>query len=484
MADCGHCVSFAWNVIFFLYFVVRKADRIIGLQEDQRAVKEDEIRHRAFHDDLTGLPNRANFSTQLDVSLSLASQHKHTGALMFIDLDHFKLVNDNLGHHAGDALLKEVSSRIRASLRSDDFLFRIGGDEFTVILPEIENLDEADALARRVLEAVSAPVMINENEVLPSATIGIGVYPNDGDTAELLLKNADAAMYNAKECGRGTHAFYKIDMNLRAQQRIDLEKSLRQGFRDSEFTLFYQPRLDTGTREVVALEALLRWVNPSQKLSLPTEFLSVLEDTGMINTVGEWVLRTVCVQIKEWQLEGMEPLRVSVNISTIQFQSDSFVGMVKRVLHETGVSPELIELELNESELISNIEHALASISSLKALGISISIDDFGTGYSSLNYLRQFDVDYLKIDRSFVTEISSNIRARTIAASIIDLAKELNISVVAEGVETEAEAEFFSSTNCGELQGILFCEPLPVDQLRPFLETMKLPFSGDLPKVA
>ena len=457
------------TLYLFLFFVVRKADRIIAGQERERAVKEGEIRHQAYHDALTGLPNRAYFSERLGESLSLAARHGHTSALMFIDLDRFKIVNDSLGHAAGDTLLKAVAARIRTCLREGDVLFRMGGDEFTIILPEIAAPDDASVVARRILQSMGSPVSVHEHELVVGATIGIAVYPGDGDDAEALLKNADAAMYSAKASGRGTHAFYRAAMNQRAMQRLDLEAALQRGFRDGEFALYYQPRLDAVTRRVVALEALLRWISPSRGVVPPGEFIGVLEDTGMMTIVGEWVLRTACAQIGRWREEGVQALRVSVNVSSMQFQNSTFVAMVERVLADTGVAPELIELELTESLLITNPEQARVTIGALKKLGIRIAIDDFGTGYSSLNYLRHFNVDYLKIDRSFVTEIATNARDRAVATAITELAKALDITVVAEGVETEAQAAFFCATHCGELQGFLFCKPLPVEQLRVYL---------------
>ena len=457
------------TLYLFLLLVVRKADRIIARQEQERAAKEEQVRHQAYHDALTGLPNRAYFAERLGEAISLAARHGHACALMFIDLDRFKIVNDSLGHQAGDALLKLISERIQACLRNSDLLFRMGGDEFTIVLPEIATTDDAAFVARRILEAVAQPASVHEHELTVGATIGIAVYPGDGDNADEMLKNADAAMYSAKQRTRGTHAFYRAAMNQRALQRLNLEAALQKAFRDGEFTLYYQPRLDAATRQVVAVEALLRWISPSRGVVPPAEFIGVLEDTGLMTIVGEWVLRNACIQACRWRKEGVAPLRVSVNVSALQFQSGAFVAMVERVLRDTGVEPGSIELELTESLLIANAEQARATIGALKALGLRISIDDFGTGYSSLNYLRHFAVDYLKIDRSFVTEIATNPRDRAVALAIIDLAKALGITVVAEGVETEAQATFFSNVPGGELQGFLFSKPLPVDLLERFL---------------
>ena len=467
----GIVLALLATLYLFLLLVVRKADGIMARQEQERAAKEDQVRHQAYHDALTGLPNRAYFSERLAETIALAQRSHQTCALMFVDLDRFKIVNDSLGHEAGDSLLKVVSERIHGCLRESDLLFRMGGDEFTIILPQITTPEDAAFVAQRVQEAVAAPVSVHEHELAIGATIGIAVYPGDGDSAEALLKNADAAMYSAKEGGRGRHAFYRTAMNQRASQRLSLEVALRKGFRDGEFALYYQPRVDAANRRVVALEALLRWVSPSRGVVPPGEFISVLEDTGMMNIVGEWVLRGACTQVCHWRAEGKVPLRVSVNVSSVQFQNIAFVPMVQRVLRETGAPPALIELELTESLLMANVEQARATIGALKALGLQISIDDFGTGYSSLNYLRQFAVDYLKIDRSFVVDTDSNPRDRAVVVAIIELARALNIAVVAEGVETEQQARFFSEARCDELQGFLFCRPLPVDRLEFHMAT-------------
>jgi diguanylate cyclase (GGDEF)-like protein len=453
----------------FLHFVVRRADRTIARQEQERTVAEERVRHQAYHDALTGLPNRAYFAERLAESILLAERHGHHCALMFIDLDRFKIVNDSLGHDAGDELLRTVAGRLQASLRDSDLLFRMGGDEFTVILPHIAAPEDAALVARRLHDVLISPIPVHEHELTVGATIGIAVYPDDGERADVLLKNADAAMYSAKQRGRGGHAFYRGEMNQRAMQRLDLEAALRKGFRDGEFTLHYQPRMATASRRVVAVEALLRWNSPSRGMVPPGDFIDVLEDTGLMLIVGEWVLRSACGQASRWQQAGMETLRVSVNVSALQFQGANFVAMVERVLADTGVPPGLVELELTESMLIENIEHARRTIDRLRGLGLRIAIDDFGTGYSSLNYLRHFQVDYLKIDRSFVTDIASNPRDRAVAVAITELARALGMTVVAEGVETSQQAAFFSSIHCGELQGFLFSKALPVDRLEVFL---------------
>ncbi len=461
----GIVMTLLSTLYLFLFLVVRKADRIISLQEQERGAKEELVRHQAYHDALTGLPNRAYFAERLGETIALAARADQPCALMFVDLDRFKMVNDSLGHAAGDALLKVTSQRIQGCLRKNDLLFRMGGDEFSIILPQLATPEDAAFIARRIQEAVAAPVAMHGTELVVGATVGIALYPGDGDSAETLLKNADAAMYSAKESGRGRHAFYSAAMNQRASQRLNLELALKQGFRAGEFTLYYQPRVDAVHRRIVALEALLRWDSPTRGLVAPGEFIGVLEDTGMMIIVGEWVLRGACAQIGTWRADGVAPLRVSVNVSLMQFRHGGFVDMVHRVLRETGAPPELVELELTESLLLDNVKQACTTIAALKALGLKISIDDFGTGHCSLNHLRQFDVDHLKIDRSFVADAAGNLRDHAVAAAMIELANALGIAVVAKGVETEAQAAFFTAAHCGELQGFLFCRPLPADQL-------------------
>ena len=465
----GVVLALLASLYLFLYIVVRKADRVIARQEKERALNEEEIRHQAHHDALTGLANRTYFVDRLNESLMHTTRYGHSGALLFIDLDRFKIVNDSLGHNAGDMLLKVVAERIRACLRDSDLLFRMGGDEFTIIVPEIAVPEDSAHLARRIIASVSAPVSLYEHEVTVGATIGIAVYPGDGGDAEMLVKNADAAMYSAKQICRGTHAFYRKAMNERSLQRLGLAADLQRAFRENEFVLYYQPRLATATRRVVALEALLRWSSPTRGVVLPSEFIGLLEESGLMLMVGEWVLRSACIQQRRWIDEGLPSMRVSVNVSARQFQAPGFEVTVARVLADTGVAPAAVELELTESLLITQPEQARATLEALKSLGVRTSIDDFGTGYSSLSYLRYFAVDCLKIDRSFVRDVATGARDGAIATAIVRLAQALGIDVVAEGVETDTQAAFFTELQCDELQGFLFCKPRPAELLTDYL---------------
>lgn len=453
----------------FLYLMMRKADGIIRRQDQERTAKEQEMRHQAHHDALTGLANRSSFSERLGEALSNATRHGRTGALMFIDLDRFKIVNDSLGHSAGDLLLKTVAERIRGCLRNADLLFRMGGDEFTVIAPELAAAEDAALLARRIIATVSSPVSLHGHEVSVGATIGIAVYPGDGDSAETLVRNADAAMYTAKEAGRGVHAFYSHSMNERALQRLDLQSELQRAFREGEFALHYQPRVDVATRRVVAVEALLRWNSPARGLVQAGDFVHALDDAGIMQPVGDWVLHTACSQQRRWAAEGRPGLRVSVNVSARQFCNPSFTTTLQRVLDETGAAPAQVELELTESLLLTDPQQAQTTLAAIRALGVRTSIDGFGTGYSSLSYLRHFAIDSIKIDRSFIAEVGSNPRDRALATAIVNLAKALGIAVVAEGIETDAQMAFFAGAQCDEMQGFRLFAPRPAEQLRAVL---------------
>lgn len=460
---------------FFLAAVIRKADRIIEGQEAERAEREKQAVHQAHHDALTGLPNRALFSLHLDQAIVNARQAGSSLALMFIDLDRFKAVNDSRGHLVGDALLAEVASRLRAHLGDQVPLFRMGGDEFTAVLPDISGPIQATAMAERLISAVDTPFNCLGHDLAIGASVGIALYPHDGDSADILLRNADAAMYSAKATARGSLAVYHSDLNQRAGERLDLEAALRRAFHQNEFVVYYQPRLDAVTRRVVALEALLRWARPGHGLVAPADFIPILEDCGMMPAVGEWVLRKACAQLQRWHAAGWTGCRVSVNVSGSQFRHDDLVQTVARVLLDTDVAPAQVELELTESLLITDIDHARATVQALQGLGVRVSVDDFGIGYSSLNYLRQFPVDFVKMDRSFISDIETNERDRAMASAILDLARTMDIGVVAEGVESEAQADFFTASACEELQGFLFCRPLPPDDLAGFLAAQARP---------
>jgi diguanylate cyclase (GGDEF)-like protein len=453
----------------FLSGVVGKADRTISRQDQERTQREARMRHEAYHDALTGLPNRAYFMERIQESIEQAVRVGQSGALMFVDLDRFKIVNDSLGHDSGDRLLREASSRIQGCLRDSDVLFRMGGDEFTVILPSIAVPEDAGVIARRIRNAIARSVRLNEHEISIGASIGIAVFPVDGDTVETLLRNADHAMYSAKEAGRGTHAFFQPRMNRRALDRMRLEVELKQGFERGQFELHYQVRHDAVFGRLVAVEALLRWHSPSRGMLLPEHFLPVLEENGMMALVGEWVLRTASRQLAAWHAAGAVGLRMSVNISALQLRRDGFIESLQRVLRESRIGAACLEIELHESLLAGRDSDFLDRVAEIKQLGVRVSIDDFGAGQSSLQHLRELDVDFLKLDRSVVADIAAGGRGQAIGSALVGIARALSIEVVAEGVETEAQARVCKALGCRELQGRLFAGPMPADAVSALL---------------
>jgi diguanylate cyclase (GGDEF)-like protein len=452
----------------FMLLIVRKAHHIITHQQRERAAQEAEIRHQAHHDSLTGLPNRVYFTERLSEVLVATPGSQPGGALLYIDLDRFKVVNDSIGHAGGDTLLKAAAERIRSALRTGDLVFRMGGDEFTAIMPTVEGPDCAASAARRIISGLSTPFKIYGHEVSIGASVGIAVFPADGSSVDVLVRNADAAMYSRKQSERGSYAFYQASMNARAAQRLSVEAALTRAFEREEFALHYQPRVHTLSGRAVSVEALLRWNHPSRGLLSPGEFLAVLEDMDLMTLVGEWVLRSACRQLVQWHAEGLGTLHVSVNVSPRQFQQAGFVEMVSRVLADTGISPAHLELELTESMLIANAEGACRTLEALEALGVRAAIDDFGTGFSSLDRLRRLPVQALKIDRGLVADLPGSERDRAIVAAIGALGRALGITVVAEGVETHAQANFLRGTACSELQGYLFSRPVPADRIPAF----------------
>lgn len=451
----------------FLYYIVGRANRIIEKQEHARQLNEEKIRYHAFYDSLTDLPNRTSFLERLEDGLKTAKRTGRPIGLMFIDLDRFKVVNDSLGHDAGDHLLRMTARRIRNCVRESDLVFRMGGDEFTVLLETLEQPEDAAYVARRVIEAMTKPIRIHGHDITIGASIGITIFPTDAASAQKLVKHADTAMYNAKELGRNRYVFFTKEMNVAAHERLELETALQKVVRENfnEFTLHYQPRICTQTGTAVAVEALLRWHHPKYGLVMPNSFIPILEETGLIVPVGEWVLRTACEQNKIWQEQGVDPVRMCVNISSRQFRSGDLGNVVERILHETGLLPKWLELEMTESLLVDNPEIALNILRDLKQIGVHLSIDDFGSGYSSLNYLKQFPIDYLKIDRTFVKDLDRDQKDAAIATAIANLAHTLNIQVVAEGVENQRQADFLKSRDCDEMQGFMFAKPLPADQV-------------------
>lgn len=436
--------------------------RVAGVAEDitERKVAEERLLQIAHYDALTSLPNRTLFYESMKRILESAKQHHSTVGVMFVDLDRFKVVNDSLGHSMGDDLLQQVAERLVDCVRVRDVVGRLGGDEFALIVPGLDSPDAATAVALKVLEAFALPFELSGRETFISASIGITIYPDDATDADTLLRYADTAMYRAKAEGRNAYRYYTAEMNARAQERLELESALRHAQDRQEFQLYYQPKLDLRTGEISGVEALLRWQRPGVGLVAPMEFIPVLEETGQIASVGEWVISQACRQIKAWEQDGIRPVPIAVNLSGRQFHQKDLSQVLSRILQEHGVVPELLELELTESTLISQAEETIRILQDIKALGTHISVDDFGTGYSSLGYLKRFPINVIKIDRSFVKDILSNWEDASLTLAIIGIAHNLGMKVVAEGVETPEQLEFLARNGCNEIQGYTFHRPL------------------------
>jgi diguanylate cyclase (GGDEF)-like protein/PAS domain S-box-containing protein len=443
----------------------------VGIFSDSTARKQTEERLRvlAYHDTLTGLPNRALFQNLLQRALAKAQRNQRSAAILFVDLDRFKNVNDTLGHAAGDQLLKDAAVRLRANLRESDTIARLGGDEFAVMLEEVGHHVDVATVAQKLLGALAAPYAVLGQQVYCTGSIGISVFPNDGAALDELLKHADAALYRAKEQGRNAYMFYTADMYAAAMRRLELENSLRLALERDEFQVFFQPRVALATGQVQGMEALLRWQHPEFGLVSPGHFIDLAEETGLIVPIGEWVLRAAAIQARAWQLAGFPRLRLSVNVSGRQFKQANIVEAVAGALQQSGLAADDLELELTESILLPGAAEAVAKLEQLRAMGVHLSIDDFGTGYSSLDYLKRLPVNRLKIDRSFVRGIATQIDDGAIVRAIIDMAHDLKLKVTAEGVETAEQLGFLQAYHCDEIQGFYFGPPAPPDEFVKFL---------------
>jgi diguanylate cyclase (GGDEF)-like protein/PAS domain S-box-containing protein len=435
-----------------------------------RAMSQQMI-YSAQHDSLTNLPNRILLNDRITQAIAFAQRRAKKIAVLFLDLDGFKHVNDSLGHSLGDKLLQSIASRLVDCVRASDTVSRQGGDEFIVLISEVEQPENATILARRMLRAVTAVHSIDQHNLHITASIGVSVYPDDGLDAETLIKNADTAMYQAKADGRQNYKFFKLDMNVRAVERQSIEEGLRTALERQEFTLHYQPKINLRTSQIVGAEALIRWVHPIRGLVSPAQFIPIAEDCGLILSIGNWVLREACNQAKAWTDAGLGQIIMSVNISAIEFREEAFLEGIFTILKDTGLSPRSLGLELTESVLMKRPESTESILRTLRASGIQVSVDDFGTGYSSLSYLRKFPIDALKIDQSFIRQITADPSETTIVIAIISMGRSLNLRVVAEGVETKAEVEFLQDHQCEEAQGYYFSRPVPPRQFAKLLET-------------
>ena len=425
---------------------------------------EEKLNHLAYHDPLTGLPNRMLFYDRLDRCLELAERAKSQGAVMFIDLDGFKSINDTLGHSSGDLLLQTVAMRLQSTIRSSDTVARMGGDEFVVVIADLSRAEVATSIAKKLLEAVTAPADLAGERVGVTASIGIAIFPNDGLDRQALMRAADTAMYSAKSQGRNRALFYTPALAAQAVERMNLEQGLRQAIESESFLLHYQPQFRLEDDALVGVEALIRWPHPSQGLISPARFIPIAEETGLIEPLGSWVLRTACREVGEWLAAGGAPLRLSVNVSARQIQYGAFLKTLQEILQETALPPHLLEIEITESTLQS-LEDSRILLTTIRDMGIGVAIDDFGTGYSSLSVLKHLPIDQLKIDRSFIRDIPQDNQDVGIVEAIIAMGRKLNLHLIAEGVENQEQLEFLRSRHCDEVQGFLLGHPVPWEDL-------------------
>lgn len=430
-----------------------------------------QMAHQATHDALTGLPNRLLAWDRLEQAIWAAQRNGACVGILFLDLDRFKNINDSLGHDAGDKILKQVSARLQSMTRAIDTVCRQGGDEFIIIMPSASHKAHFANLAEKILSAVSAPYFVKHQELSVTFSIGISVYPHDGSDASTLIRNADAAMYHAKEAGRDNFQFYAAEMNSKAAERLSLEVQLRHAVARKEFVVHYQPKIDVVQRKLIGAEALIRWNHPQSGLLNPARFIGIAEDSGLIVPIGQWIKEEVCRQNQAWARLGLACVPISVNLSAIQFRNKSLVESLRIMLEETGMSPELLELELTESFIMHGTDTVIETLYNLKDLGLSLSIDDFGTGYSSLSYLKRFPIDTLKIDQAFVRDIPHNENDTSIVKAIISMAHSLKLKVIAEGVETQEQFAFLEANHCDQIQGYYFSQPVPAGDFEQMLRT-------------
>lgn len=443
--------------------------RVLDFRDISARIKfEGELQYLATHDALTGLPNRIELMEKMRFAIKMSEHLKTKFAILFLDLDRFKLVNDSLSHAVGDNLLQNAAQRLQTCIRSEDTLSRLGGDEFVIVLMNIEE-EQLKPKLQQILNVFKAPFHLSDRHVTVTSSIGVSVYPKDGVTVDVLLRNADAAMYQAKALKGNGYQFYSLEMNSQSLAELDHEMQLRQAIENHEFFLVYQPQVDVASENLVAVEALIRWQHPQKGVLLPMDFIPLAEETGLISIIGEWVMRAACAQNKAWQEAGFKNIRVAVNVTAEQFRQHNLVAMVRNILAETKLDPQFLELELTENVILSNLS-IMQEISEIKKLGVSIAIDDFGTGYSSLSYLKKLPLDRLKIDSSFVQHVKSATDDEVIIRAVIAMAKSLNLEVLAEGVETQDQLNFLKKYECGDVQGFYFSKPLTKKDLEEYFK--------------
>jgi diguanylate cyclase (GGDEF)-like protein len=436
---------------------------------DRRAEAEARIQYLATHDGLTGLPNRMMFNQLLDQNIKSARRHESKCAVLFIDLDRFKFINDSLGHAAGDALLVEVARRLRRCVRESDVVARLGGDEFVIVLNDVSDREQISTVARKILTGLIPALTLAGHDCRTTGSIGIAMFPDHGDDAETLTKNADTAMYLAKEEGKNDFRFFSLEIESQSIERLMLESSLRHALELDQLSVQYQPKIDVVSNRINGVEALLRWTHPDLGTLAPMKFIPLAEETGLIVPIGRWVLETACAQNMAWQHQGLEPISMAVNLSPRQFLDEHLLQDIDDVLKKTGMPAHLLQLEITESMVMQNVDRAVKLLDDIQGRGVRLAIDDFGTGYSSMSLMKRFPIDTLKIDRSFVRDLTENPEDRAIATAIINMGKALGLTVVAEGVETTEQDAFLRNHSCDELQGYLFSRPVSADAIPSFL---------------
>jgi len=467
--QCANALTRKWDNERTLRRQVEHLERVVEARTQGLEAANKQLRHLASHDALTGLPNRVLLDDRLSQAVAHAEQDGHSFGVAMFDLDRFKVVNDSLGHRAGDALIKEVAHRLAGVARGTDTVGRLGGDEFLFIMDRLAKREDAEHIARRAVKALELPIRLDGVDLHTSASIGIAMFPADGKSAEGLIANADAAMYCAKQRGRNNIQCYAEGMNSATQERVKLESDLHQALSLKQLELHYQPKVDTKTGLIHGVEALARWRHPQRGLVPPGEFIPLAESCGLIDGIGEWVVRESCRQARAWQLEGLPPLRVAVNLSAFQFRHGNLLQMIREALQAAQLEPRFLEVEITESALMSDPEESVTILEQLSRMGVVVSVDDFGTGYSSMSYLRRFPIDKLKIDRGFIAELISRADDASIVRAIVSLAHSLRLKVVAEGVETSEQLNVLRSIGCDQYQGFCFSPAVPAAQFAALL---------------
>jgi diguanylate cyclase (GGDEF)-like protein len=471
--QCANALTRKWQNERIVRREVETLEQVVNARTQGLETANKQLRHLATHDSLTGLPNRVLMDDRISQSIVLAERQNQTFAVILLDLDRFKLVNDSLGHRAGDELLKVVAQRLRSVVRDIDTVARLGGDEFVLIVTPSPEPDAPRQIARRIIEVMRPAVRIADVEVHTSPSIGIAFYPQDGTGIETLLAHADAAMYCAKERGRNNFQCFTVGMNSATQEKVRLETDLRVALEKKQFELHYQPKISIATGIMHGAEALLRWHHPERGSISPVEFIPIAEECGLIGSIGAWVVREACRQARAWQRDGLPPLRVAVNLSASQFRQGDIVEIIRGALDDAGLEARFLEVELTESVVMSDPEESIAILEKLSTMGVLVSVDDFGTGYSSMSYLRRFPIDKLKIDRGFISEVVSRPEDASIVRAIVSLAHSLRLKVVAEGVESPAQLEFLKELGCDQYQGFHYSPALPAGKFEALVRAQR-----------